>query len=80
MARKSMIVKSEREPKYKVRKYTRCKICGRPTSFSGRHWKVYNTYCSLNCKNEDKDIMYSTKQEDSCYELLCQYFGKNNDF
>ena len=30
MARKSMIVKSEREPKYKVRKYTRCKICGRP--------------------------------------------------
>ena len=29
MARKSMIVKSEREPKYKVRKYTRCKICGR---------------------------------------------------
>ena len=25
-----MIVKSEREPKYKVRKYTRCKICGRP--------------------------------------------------
>ena len=40
----------------------------------------YITDCSLNCKNEDKDIMYSTKQEDSCYELLCQYFGKNNDF
>ena len=30
MARKSMIVKSEREPKFKFRKYTRCKICGRP--------------------------------------------------
>ena len=29
MARKSMIVKSEREPKLNVRKYTRCKICGR---------------------------------------------------
>ena len=30
MARKSMIVKSEREPNYTVRKYTRCKLCGRP--------------------------------------------------
>jgi len=26
MARKSMIVKSEREPKFKVRKYTRCSV------------------------------------------------------
>ena len=33
MARKSMIVKSEREPKYKVRKNTRCKICGRPHAY-----------------------------------------------
>jgi len=30
MAKKSMIVKSEREPKFKVRKYTRCVRCGRP--------------------------------------------------
>ena len=35
MARKSMIVKSEREPKFKVRKYTRCKICGRPHAEGG---------------------------------------------
>lgn len=45
---------------YGFEEIPKCKICGRPTSFSGRHWKVYNTYCSLNCKNEDKDIMYST--------------------
>ena len=32
MARKSMIVKANKEPKYKVRKYTRCAICGRPHS------------------------------------------------
>ena len=32
MARKSMIVKANREPKFKVRKYTRCQICGRPHS------------------------------------------------
>ena len=30
MARKSMIVKASRTPKYKVRAYTRCGICGRP--------------------------------------------------
>ena len=32
MARKSMIVKANRKPKYKVREYTRCQICGRPHS------------------------------------------------
>ena len=30
MAKKSMIVKSQRKPKFKVREYTRCSICGRP--------------------------------------------------
>ena len=32
MARKSMIVKSQRKQKYKVREYTRCQRCGRPHS------------------------------------------------
>ncbi|MBR3898057.1 MAG: type Z 30S ribosomal protein S14 [Bacilli bacterium] len=32
MARKSMIVKANKKPKYKVRAYTRCQICGRPHS------------------------------------------------
>ena len=30
MAKKSMILKNQKEPKFKVRKYTRCQICGRP--------------------------------------------------
>ena len=30
MARKSMVVKSQRKPKFKVREYTRCERCGRP--------------------------------------------------
>ncbi len=37
MAKKSLINKSKKEPKYKTRKYTRCKICGRPHS-------VYNEF------------------------------------
>ena len=32
MAKKSMIAKAAREPKFKVRGYTRCQICGRPHS------------------------------------------------
>ncbi len=30
MARKSLILKAQRKPKFKVRAYTRCKVCGRP--------------------------------------------------
>lgn len=32
MAKKSMIVKSQKSQKYKVREYTRCQRCGRPHS------------------------------------------------
>ncbi|HCO69920.1 30S ribosomal protein S14 type Z [Mesotoga sp. Brook.08.YT.4.2.5.1] len=30
MAKKSLIEKWKREPKFKVRKYNRCNLCGRP--------------------------------------------------
>ncbi|MBX6352450.1 MAG: type Z 30S ribosomal protein S14 [Thermoflavifilum sp.] len=30
MARKALIIKAQRKPKFKVRAYTRCRICGRP--------------------------------------------------
>ncbi|HHF08170.1 MAG: type Z 30S ribosomal protein S14 [Thermotogae bacterium] len=30
MAKKSMVAKWKREPKFKVRKYNRCNLCGRP--------------------------------------------------
>ena len=33
MARKALIVKAGREPKYKVRKYNRCNLCGRPRGY-----------------------------------------------
>jgi len=32
VAKKSMIIKAERKPKFRVRGYTRCKQCGRPHS------------------------------------------------
>ena len=33
MAKTSMIVRSNRKPKFKVRKRNRCKLCGRPSAF-----------------------------------------------
>ncbi len=33
MARKALIVKSQREPKYKTRRYNRCQLCGRPRAY-----------------------------------------------
>ena len=30
MAKKSLIAKSKREPKFSARSYTRCNFCGRP--------------------------------------------------
>ncbi|MFC1524558.1 type Z 30S ribosomal protein S14 [Thermodesulfobacteriota bacterium] len=33
MAKKSLIAKSQRQPKFKVRAYNRCPLCGRPRAF-----------------------------------------------
>jgi small subunit ribosomal protein S14 len=30
MPKKCLLIKAQREPKFKVRKYTRCQRCGRP--------------------------------------------------
>ncbi|MCR4417651.1 MAG: type Z 30S ribosomal protein S14 [Ignavibacteria bacterium] len=33
MARLALIVKQKKEPKFKVRKYNRCSLCGRPRGY-----------------------------------------------
>ncbi|HOJ12931.1 MAG TPA: type Z 30S ribosomal protein S14 [Deltaproteobacteria bacterium] len=33
MAKKSMIAKQRRKPKFKVRQYNRCQLCGRPHGY-----------------------------------------------
>lgn len=33
MAKKSIVAKQKREPKFGVRKYSRCMICGRPRAY-----------------------------------------------
>ncbi len=36
MARKALIEKSKRPPKFKVRQHNRCRICGRPKAYMRR--------------------------------------------
>ncbi|HHU75445.1 MAG TPA: type Z 30S ribosomal protein S14 [Firmicutes bacterium] len=33
MAKKSMIAKAKRKPKFEVRRYNRCQLCGRPRAY-----------------------------------------------
>ncbi|HOM02993.1 MAG TPA: type Z 30S ribosomal protein S14 [Acetivibrio sp.] len=33
MAKKSLIIKQQRAPKYKTRAYNRCKLCARPHAY-----------------------------------------------
>ncbi len=33
MAKKSIVAKAKRTPKYPVRQYSRCRLCGRPRAF-----------------------------------------------
>lgn len=36
MAKKSMVAKARRTPRFKVRTYNRCRVCGRPRGFLRR--------------------------------------------
>lgn len=36
MAKKSLLVKAQRKPKFRVRKYSRCKRCGRARAYLRR--------------------------------------------
>ncbi|HPU01503.1 MAG: type Z 30S ribosomal protein S14 [Firmicutes bacterium] len=33
MAKKSQIAKAKRKPKFEVRRYNRCRLCGRPRAY-----------------------------------------------
>ncbi len=48
MAKKSMILKQQREPKFSSRRYNRCKLCGRPHAYLRDYGILVNlaeSYC-----------------------------------
>ena len=52
MAKKSMIAKQKRKPKYSTRAYSRCKICGRPHSVLRKYGICRVCYRELANKGE----------------------------
>ncbi|MGR3294261.1 MAG: type Z 30S ribosomal protein S14 [Candidatus Scalindua sp.] len=52
MARKALVVKSKKEPKYKTRKYNRCQLCGRPRAYYRKFQICRLCFRSLASKGE----------------------------
>ena len=52
MARKALIIKSKREPKYKTRRYNRCQLCGRPRAYYRKFQICRICFRSLASKGE----------------------------
>lgn len=52
MAKKSMIAKQKRKPKFEVRAYTRCKVCGRPRGYLRKFEMCRICFRDLSLKGE----------------------------
>jgi len=52
VARKALMEKSKREPKFKVRQRNRCKICGRPRGYLRRFGMCRICFRSLALKGQ----------------------------
>ena len=57
MAKKSMIIKQQRTPKFSSRRYNRCKLCGRPHAYL-RDYGI----CRIRAKSlESKNLLGKTR-------------------
>ena len=52
MAKKSMILKQQREAKFSTRRYNRCKICGRPHAYLRDYGICRICFRNLACKGQ----------------------------
>ncbi len=52
MARKALIVKSKKEPRYETRRYNRCQLCGRPRAYYRKFQICRICFRSLALKGE----------------------------
>ncbi len=60
MAKKSLIAKSKREPKFNVRKYHRCPLCGRPRGYLRRYDMCRICFRNLALKGEIPGVVKSS--------------------
>uniref|UniRef100_A0A7C4XSP7 Small ribosomal subunit protein uS14 n=1 Tax=candidate division WWE3 bacterium TaxID=2053526 RepID=A0A7C4XSP7_UNCKA len=60
MAKKSLIAKQKREPKYSVRKYNRCGLCGSPRGYMSKFKICRRCFRELVHKGELPGVMKSS--------------------
>lgn len=60
MAKKSLIAKAQRPPKFKVRKYNRCPLCGRPRAFLRKFGLCRICFRTLALKGEIPGVIKSS--------------------
>ena len=60
MAKKSLIAKAKREPKFRVRQYNRCPLCGRPRAFLRKFGICRLCFRSLALKGEIPGVIKSS--------------------
>lgn len=60
MAKKSQIAKSKRAPKFPVRKYNRCPLCGRPRAFLRKFGICRICFRNMALKGEIPGVMKSS--------------------
>ncbi|MFW6147380.1 MAG: type Z 30S ribosomal protein S14 [Thermodesulfobacteriota bacterium] len=60
MAKKALMVKAQREPKFRVRKYNRCPICGRSRAFLRKFGICRICFRNLASKGDIPGIMKSS--------------------
>ncbi|UCG20066.1 MAG: type Z 30S ribosomal protein S14 [Deltaproteobacteria bacterium] len=60
MAKKSLIAKAKGKPKYKVRAYNRCPLCGRPRAFLRKFGICRICFRSMALKGELPGVIKSS--------------------
>ncbi|MBM4274005.1 MAG: type Z 30S ribosomal protein S14 [Deltaproteobacteria bacterium] len=60
MAKKSLIAKAKRTPRFDVRKYNRCPLCGRPRAFLRKFGICRICFRSMALKGEIPGVIKSS--------------------
>ncbi len=60
MAKKSLIAKAKSEPKFSVRKYNRCALCGRPRGFLRKFQMCRICFRGLSLKGDIPGVIKSS--------------------
>ncbi|MFH0844209.1 MAG: type Z 30S ribosomal protein S14 [Pseudomonadota bacterium] len=60
MAKKSLMIKAQRKPKFPIRQYNRCPICGRPRAFLRKFGLCRICFRNMASRGEIPGVMKSS--------------------